>query len=167
MWSAILRWSLLIAAIASFIGAIFFLGSHMKDVEWQAKWNKAEVERQEAIDAVKTEYRTKEEAHAVEASRLQTQIADQARLHQVALAAVRAELDKRVRSSEQRALVYQRQAEADPAQCRDLADHAARLDGSLEQGRSLVQELRLTLGQRDNEIRSLSQQINADRQLFE
>lgn len=167
MYTTALKWLGLVGGVALLIGAIFFLGSSYKDAQWEAKWAADKLEYSREITRLQGETRTKEQEHATETSRLQTQIADQDRLHTLALAAVRTEFTQRLRTSEARAGIYQRQAEAGPAQCRDLAAHAARLDRSLEEGRGLVQELRLTVGQRDNAIRSLSDQIRADRKLFE
>lgn len=167
MYTTALKWLGLVGGVALLIGAIFFLGSNYKDAQWEAKWAQDKLEYSREIDRLKDVTRTKEQEHATETSKLQSKIAEQVRLHEVALAAVRAEFTQRLRSSETRAGIYQRQAEAGPAQCRDLAAHAARLDRALEEGRGLVQELRLTVGQRDNAIRSLSDQIRADRKLFE
>lgn len=167
MYTTALKWLGLVGGVALLIGAIFFLGSNYKDAQWEAKWAQDKLEYSREITRLQGEVRTKEQNHAVETSRLQSQIAEQARLHTVAIAAVRAEFSQRLRTSEARAGIYQRQAEAGPTQCRDLATHAARLDRSLEEGRGLVQELRLTIGQRDNAIHTLSDQIRADRKLFE
>lgn len=167
MYATALKWSALVGGVALAIGAIFFLGSSYKDSQWQSKWDKAELAKARAIDALKTEIGTKEDQHRDENSKLRAEIQERERLHAVAVAAVRAEYVQRVRLSESRALVYQRQAEGGTAQCRSLADHAARLDRSLEEGRSVVRELRIVVGQRDDAIRSLSTQILADRKLFE
>lgn len=167
MYTTVLKWTGLVGGVALLIGAIFFLGSSYKDSQWEAKVATEKLEYSREINRLQAVVRTKEQEHAAETSRLQSQIAEQNRLHEVALAAVRTQLTQRLRTSEARAGVYQRQAEAGPAQCRDLAAHAAQLDRSLEQGRGLVQELWLTVGQREGAIRSLSEQIRADRKLFE
>lgn len=167
MWTAIARWSLLAASIALVSGAIFSFGSSYKDAQWQAKWTQEKLAQANEINRLKTEYGAKEDEHRKKNSELEARIGDQKKVHEVAIAAVLAEYGERLRKSETRANVYQRQAQSGPVGCQRLADHAAELDRSIEQGRSLVQELRLTLGQRDEHVRALSEQIINDRKLFE
>lgn len=167
MYTTALKWLGLIGGVALLIGAIFFLGSSYGESKIQAEWTAEKLEYSREVNRLQAQVRTKEQEHATETSHLQSQIAEQTRVHTLALAAVRTQLGDRLRTSEARAGVYQRQAEAGPAECRSLADHAAKLDRALEEGRGLVQELGLTLGQRENDIRSLSDQIRSDRKLFE
>ena len=87
--------------------------------------------------------------------------------YQSSLDAISSQYSARLQQSEQRAKVYQRQAEGGATECRSLASHAARLDNSLEQGRQLVEELRATVRLRDGQIIELSNQIRADRKLLE
>ena len=56
---------------------------------------------------------------------------------------------------------------AGPLQCQSLAEHAGRLDRSLEEGRAVVQELRAALGQCAKHAGTLSTQITTDRNLYE
>lgn len=132
----------------------------------QTQWDRAREAQQVAATKLQLEYAGKEAVHRQNLERVTDALNQANTKHEQALVALRADFARRLQSSEARAGVYQRQAEAGPAQCRDLASHAARLDQSLEEGRSLVWELRATLGQRDQQIRLLGTQLLNDRQLL-
>lgn len=93
-------------------------------------------------------------------------LAKQETAHQVELARAKSEFDNRLLQSEKRASVYKRMSEAGSTECGNLASHAAELDRSLEQGRQLVRELRETLRYRDEQLRSVSAKLLADRNLL-
>lgn len=84
-----------------------------------------------------------------------------------ALSSFIADYDKRLLSSENRASVYKRQAQGGASERARLASYAAELDRSLEEGRHLVRQLTTTVRQREIEIKTLSKQIQLDRNLFE
>lgn len=69
----------------------------------------------------------------------------------------------RLLKSEERADFYRNQAKQGSDGLRDLADHAAKLDKSLEEGRSLVKELRATLKLREEQLITMGHIINNDR----
>lgn len=131
----------------------------------QVKWDEQVKEHNEAMDVLKKHYATAEEAHRTENRRISYELSEARRTHEVDLANARVDYERRLQSSSARSVVYQRQAEAGALECRDLASHASRLDSSLEEGRSLVRELRTTLGLRDRQVKALSDQINNDREL--
>lgn len=132
----------------------------------QTQWDRAKAAQQAAATQLQLDYAGKEAEHRSQMAQVTKDLNQAHTQHEQALAALRADYARRLQSSEARAGVYQRQAEAGPAQCRDLASHAARLDASLEAGRSLVWELRATLGQREQQIRLLGTQLLNDRQLL-
>lgn len=132
----------------------------------QAQWDKRQRADDQAIQALKDEYDSKEEAHRTKNRIITHELAEAQKSYEVALAEQRAEYDRRLQLSSNRAAIYQRQAESGAAQCRSLASHAARLDQTLEEGRSLVRELRDTLGLRDRQLILLGQQILNDRVLL-
>lgn len=82
------------------------------------------------------------------------------------VAGIHAEYAGRLQLSEKRADVYQRQARGSTIEQDRLAKHAAELDRTLEEGRSLVRELREAIGQRDSAIRALGSMILTDRKFF-
>lgn len=132
----------------------------------QAKWDATKEQDRQKIDDLKQEYDVKEEIHRAENQRINHELAEAKRAYEVALAGQRAEYDGRLLNSENRAGVYQRQAQSGAAESRRLASHAAELDRSLEQSRQLVFELRHTLGLRDRQIMMLADQIKSDRALL-
>lgn len=132
----------------------------------QEKWDEDTDRYNTEIDRLKGIIATKEEDHRKENQRITHELAEADKRYQVELARADAEYQRRVQLSSQRATIYQHQAEGGAAQCRDLASHAAKLDSSLEEGRSLVRELRGTVELRDGQIRALSDQILNDRKLF-
>lgn len=156
------------------IAAALFLGS--KVYGWifdrgaesvQVLWDKETADYNAEIARLKTEFNDKEVAHRDTNRKLNDDLA-QARLDNAnALAAAQLDFAQRLRNSEQRSAVYQRQAQGGTAQCGDLANHAARLDASLEEGRFVVRELRDLVGLRDRQILALSAQIRNDRTLIE
>lgn len=93
-------------------------------------------------------------------------LAEQKTAHEVELAHVKSDYDSRLLQSEKRAGVYKRMSEAGSTECGNLASHTAELDRSLEQGRSLVRELRETLRFRDEQLKTVSAKLLADRKLL-
>lgn len=154
---------LVIWTLTSIYGAIKDSGR----AEIQALWDADKAQHALAIAALKDEYAVKEEAHRTENRRISSELSQANLDHANAIAAVRLDYAQRLRNVEQRAAIYQRQAQGGAVERGDLADHAGRLDASLEEGRSLVRELRETLGLRDRQVRALSNQIRNDRALFE
>ena len=74
--------------------------------------------------------------------------------------------ERRLLDATARAEEYRRLSQACSAESYYLADHAARLDRTLEEGRQLVYELRATLGLREEEIKLLAAHIQNDYVLF-
>lgn len=132
----------------------------------QTKWDAERVATQLQIVQLKQEYSTYEEIHRETIRGITQELQDYKNKYQDELALIESEYADRVLSSEERANVYKRQSEAGAIERRNLADHAARLDRSLEEGRRLVRELRSTLRQREQELGILGSQIKADRQLL-
>ena len=69
--------------------------------------------------------------------------------------------------SEQRAELYKRYSEADKAKQRALAEHTARLDRSLTEGRELVKRLTETIRIRDAQLRALGVYFQENAMLYE
>lgn len=69
--------------------------------------------------------------------------------------------------SEQRAEFYKRYSEADKAKQRALAEHTARLDRSLTEGRELVKQLTETIRTRDAQLRALGVYFQENAMLYE
>ena len=69
--------------------------------------------------------------------------------------------------SEQRAELYKRYSEADKAKQRALAEHTARLDRSLTEGRELVKQLTETIRTRNAQLRALGVYFQENAMLYE
>lgn len=153
---------------------LFFIGSKLyqhiynKGAESvQVQWDVAKRQYESDIQDLKDEYLLRERKHHTENQRISSELARANLNHAMVVADIRREYDHRMQQSEQRASTYQRLAEGGAIERGDLANHASRLDTALEEGRSLVRELRETLGFREQQIRTLSAQIYNDRALFE
>ena len=133
----------------------------------QKKWDKAKESDKKAYESLQIKYNALEITHRAETTRITHELAEADKKHKVDLANQRSVYERRLLSSSNRSSVYQRQAESGETECRSLASHAARLDRSLEEGRSLVRELGATLGLRDQQIIMLGNQIKSDRKLLE
>lgn len=69
--------------------------------------------------------------------------------------------------SKQRAELYKRYSEADKAKQRTLAEHTARLDRSLTEGRELVKQLTETIKTRDAQLRALGVYFQENAMFYE
>lgn len=132
----------------------------------QKEFDKYVADKKAEIDLLVTEYGTKEKNHRLVNEGINHDLAEAKQTHAVAIANLRSDLTARLRSSETRAGVYKRQAESGPIECSRLAEHATQLDGTIEQGRSLVRELGETIKLRDKQIIDLAKQIKNDRALL-
>jgi tellurite resistance protein len=109
----------------------------------------------------------KEKAHVAETIKIKGDLAERERAYAADLARLGSQYAVSLRDSEQRAARYLASADAGPDQCRSLAGYTAQLDGSLVEGRSVVEELRSTLELRDAQLRLVGSQLLSDRQLYE
>lgn len=142
------------------------LGKQISQEKVHNEWN---IERQATrakIAELEWEYQAYESEYKETIKNLITELQNSQDSFDSELARIHDVYSNRLLNSEERASIYQRQSEAGAVERRNLADHAARLDRSLEEGRHLVQELGATLRQRELEIGVLSSQIQADRQLL-
>lgn len=153
------------------VGVAAAAGVHWIYKEGQEKTQAAwDLERQQTtarMNVLQGKYDALSLEHSGESTRIANALKAQDETHKQVLAGIAADAAVRLRSSEDRAAIYQRQAQGGAAQCGDLASYAAQLDRALEQGRSLEREYRETLGLRDQQIILLGSQIKADRKVLE
>lgn len=105
--------------------------------------------------------------HSRESKLVNEELKDVKEKYAKAVSDLGSEHSSRMLLSRERANYYSKQAQAGTIEARGLADHAARLDTSLEEGRYLVVELRQSLLKREEELRLLGQQIKADRNVLD
>jgi len=162
---AIIGVLLLLGSIGILFGS-YSIGSKHGQQKVQSQWDIQKESDRVATEKLKASYEKAQAQLRAENAKVSHELAQANKQYEVELTQLRSDYSERLRSSDERAKVYQRHAESGALECRNLAVHAAKLDLSLEEGRSLVRELRATLGQRDNTIRALSQQLLNDRKLL-
>lgn len=142
---------------------VFDRGAKSIQVKWdtQEKLRDAEVNRLNGeIDSLVATHQKKEKA-------LTDELASANASYENELSRISRDYAGRLQQSDYRAGVYKRKATGSDLEREDLARHAAELDRSLEEGRSLVAELGATIRQRDTTIKSLGSVILNDRTLLE
>lgn len=151
------------------IGSLFLahrVGKANGSAVVQAAWDKQDVVRQAEISRIELELARKESEHTIESKRISAALEKTNHDYQIALTELESVYTKRLLLSTQRASTYQRQANGTALERDTLAQHAAELDRTLEEGRRLVRELRDTLEQREVVIQELGKQILLDRNLL-
>lgn len=156
-------------ALGLLAGSLFWAyekGNSHGQEEVTKEWNQEKNLQQTAMNALKDHYAVLEAANRQKTVELTHDLAEAQKTHDVALANAQSDFDKRLLQSEKRADLYKRQTETGSLECRNLASHAAQLDRSLEEGRSVVAELSATLRLRDSQLTALGAKLLADRQLI-
>lgn len=151
---------------AAYSAVVYSLGSSKATAAVTAQWKK-ENERRD-LKTVQLEEANKSlmAQHQKDSTYITTELKTYEARYKTSLAAAVADYNRRLQQHETRAGVYRKLSEGDTAERERLASHAAQLDRSLEEGRSVVRELRETVGLRDDQLRELGKQIMADRALL-
>lgn len=159
--------ALLIAVpILLLVSLIYVAGRNDGSALTQGKWDKEKRQTNEKVMDLIVKNATNEQAHRNEAARISDELESSNAKYAEDIALIRADYDKRLRESTERASVYQRLSKAGPAKQERLAGYATELDTSLAEGRQLVKEFRTSIEQRDREVKLLGAQIIADRNLI-
>jgi chromosome segregation ATPase len=156
-----------VAAILLVCFGLYSAGHKNGANEVQVKWDAERQGHAVAVATLQGEIKKLQELNRTENTRIDNAIQQANKNHAIALAALQSDYAGRLRLSEGRVSSYRRLSEGGTTEREYLANHAAELDRSLEQGRSLVRELRETVGQRDKEITALSERIKNDQRLFQ
>ena len=152
--------------IAAAAGALGYGAGHSAGAAGvQQKWDNATTQQAKAETAQVTTSRTEETSHA-------NQITNAVDNYQTSRAPAVADAAERIaraerlqRTAEGRAVQYRAMSKAGEAERDRLASHAARLDASLADGRRVVEQLRSTVVERDQQLQLLADVIRADRAL--
>lgn len=131
----------------------------------QSLWNEEKEARDKAIKKTEMAYLAAEKSYLITIGKLNNEILSSKKIYDENLNSIESDFNLRLQQSNTRASIYQRQAQAGASECRSLANHAAKLDSSLEEGRAVVRELSEVVRLRDRELVLLSKQILADRSL--
>lgn len=158
---------ILAIGLAISLGYIVYQYGYTKGAEdIQSKWAEDRAATEAANLRLSIECAKQEENHRITQEGITNELAKARKEHEAVLSNQRIDFEHRLLQSARRAEVYQHQADSDASERRDLANHAARLDRALEEGRGLVLELSATLGLRERQLKQLGDQIRNDRQLF-
>lgn len=155
--------AVLLAATSALIG--FGFGNSYGAASVQQKWDRATAtEATDTTEQVITA-REKESTHATQITEAvdtyQDQHADAAGDSAVRIA----DAERLQRTAESRAARYRDLSKASAAERDRLASHAAELDSSLAAGRIVVEKLRATVVERDQQLQLMAAVITADRSL--
>lgn len=132
----------------------------------RAVWERKAQDWETEVLRLKSRYQAKEGEYQQTIFGLTTTLYESEQLHAQVLSGLTAAHAQRLQHAAERAAVYQRQAAGSAADAQALAEHAARLDASIEEGRVVVTELAATVRLRDEQVKALGAVILADRQLF-
>lgn len=138
------------------------IGSRRVSAQWAADTEK----RNKAMNQLQGKYNVLQSQHQAKVEELTRDLQTSAAEHQATLDGYRTDYDQRLQLATSRANVYQRKARGSEAERNALAEHAAQLDRSLEEGRKLVREFGETVRQRDRTISALKQMVLNDRTLL-
>lgn len=137
------------ALLIVFIGAMsFFLGSEMERTKQITKYNEVLKEQTVRFNALRDETNS-----------LELDLKNAKELHEKVINDLRITHANRMRESEKRAAFYMQQVKGSSSEQYNLASHAAKLDKSLSEGKTLARELRQTLELRELQIVNLSQEL--------
>lgn len=132
----------------------------------QAEWDAAVDDHEDRIEELRVALASKETEHRLKSQENTDELARTQENHAKALADLRADYADRLLTSTNRANVYERMSRGTATERDRLVEHTAELDRTLEEGRSLVRELRQTLGQCEVTVGVLGTQILLDRNLL-
>lgn len=146
---------------------IFLCGMKIGADRESAKYSKEKMRIYEQTAHLIQQYRERVEEHAKKQLDLIQELNDAKQRHQTIVSNLRSEFSDRMLESENRGKIYRNRAEAAGAECRALAEHTARLDRSLTEGRELVKEFRADLEQCRVAAQHFTDIIQNDRNHFD
>lgn len=154
-----------VLALILLLGSLFLSYTYGKS-NVQKKWDAATAVQKSEYDSLQGRYDQAAKQHRLEITELKIELTNKKAEYEKSINSNRVVYDKRLLDSKKREAIYKSQSQGGAIECGDLANHAARLDSSLEEGRYLVRDLGATLRQREIEIKALAGQITSDRKLF-
>lgn len=167
---ALSKTAMIVLLSASVLGGVstwaYWKGHASGSSSVQQEWDQERATLLAAALKVEQDNRAKETAHKIETAALEAKLHDAEVQYEEALAAVRLEFGSWMRQSEDRSARYRGWAEGESSERRRLADYTTQLDASLAEGRELVAEFRVALGQCQRDLKALGEQITMDRDLI-
>ena len=111
------------------------------------QYTQMEIEYQEEINKIKDRLKDERNQHILKQQESLAAMTKLKESHEEAISVIQSQYTDRLLQSEQRGNLYRRKASTAGAEARELAEHAARLDRALTEGRELVRELREHIAQ--------------------
>ena len=147
---------------------VIFLGGMKIGADREStKYTKEKIKIYEQTAELIQQYRARVEEHAKKQADLIQELNDAKEKHQTIVSNLRSEFSVRMLESENRGKIYRKRAEIAGAECGALAEHTAKLDRSLTEGRELVKEFRADLEQCRVAARHFIDIIQNDRNHFD
>lgn len=152
----------------AFLLAVLSAGLYMQSVIDSSAATIAKMERDYAESALKYQMKINqiEVDNLVLIQERSDELTSIRKEHETTISALNNDHSDRMRNMQKREQEYARIAQSNSAQCRDLANHTARLDRTLEEGRYLVAELRAGIEFRDNQLRTIGKLLTSERALL-
>lgn len=151
-----IKWVVFVVAISTLVGFSYHKGKESVQTEWDAAKAAQLIEGQEL--QLKYNQQEKEARDRID------ELSEELRVAKEDFDRTIGEYDVRLLQSTERADIYRRQANSTASDRNRLANHAAKLDRSLTEGRQLVTELRELVKLRDRQLILLGKQLTSDRQ---
>lgn len=133
----------------------------------QEQWDKEKTIAEEKLRIEIEKYNKLLQAHKTLSESIDKTLEEKQNEWQTRIDGIVSDFTKRMQSSDSRAELYRRQAQAGTSEAERLASHAAELDSHLERSISSIDKLSATVRLREDEIRLLADQIKADRLAIE
>lgn len=149
------------------VNSIYSAGKSSGVEKVTKEWNQWKADQKIATDKQISQLEAAYEKQREDNESLRRELSESEKAYAVYLSGLNSSHALRLQQSEDRASVYQRQAQAGEAESRSLASHAAELDRSLTEGIRLVGELSAVIKLRDAQLIGLGQQILSDRKVIE
>lgn len=133
--------------VAVGIVAVFLGGMKIGSDRESNKYSQEKLQNAQQTAELVRMYNLRLEEHAKKQADLVQELNDAKEKHQTIVSNLRSEFSVRMLESENRGKIYRKRAEIAGAECGALAEHTAKLDRSLTEGRELVKEFRADLEQ--------------------
>lgn len=161
-----IEWILIPVFLVGLLGLSAKVGNMAGMAEVHSEWKLEKDATAKEVSRLKEVIAGKEAAHKTLSEKNSDELARTQEEHAKALAALRTDFAERLLTSTSRATAYERLSRGTATERDRLVQHTAELDRTLEEGRSLVRELRQTLGQCEITVGVLGTQILLDRDLL-
>lgn len=152
----------------------FGSGWYFNDLRWEIYLNQVKKEHARYINEQKDKINETQKiydalllAHIETITQVSLDLKEKEKEYEASLDRISADASFRMQQHENRVRIYQRQAKAGSAEAERLASHAAELDRSINEGKTVAAELAATVRLRDQQLSLLGSQIKADRAVIE